>query len=130
MIFNENIKIATTQYALDEFANWQTYQDKIESFIKSAKEQQANIILFPEYAGLDLCKSNNSLLDQFNHLQNLLDQYIKLYQTLSKQYQIYIQPGSLPIKFSENLFHNRAYLFSPNGNYGYQNKIKLNKKNK
>lgn len=125
MIFTGNIKIATTQYALDALTNWQAYHNKIESLIKSAKDQGANIVILPEYAGLELIHNGNSLVEQFDHLQNLIEKYILMYQSFAHQYQIYIQPGSLPVKFSENLFHNRAYLFSPNGHYGYQNKIQL-----
>ncbi len=121
-----NIKIATTQYQLDELANWSAYENKIESLIKSAKDQHANLLLLPEYAGLELTDRNNqTLLDQFNHLQSLHEQYIDLYQSLAKRYDIYIQPGSLPVKISNNVFHNRAYLFSPQGNYGHQDKIQL-----
>lgn len=121
-----NIKIATTQYQLDELANWSAYENKIESLIKSAKDQQVNLLLLPEYAGLELThRKSDNLLEQFNHLQSLLEQYIHLYQSLAKRYHIYIQPGSLPVKNTENIFYNRAFIFSPDGNYAYQDKIQL-----
>ncbi len=121
----DNIIIATTQYALNQFVNWSAYENKVEAIIKSAKEQHANLLLLPEYAGLELSNTNNLILEKFNYLQTLIDQYIQLYHSLAQHYQIYIQPGSLPIKVSKNIFHNRAFMFSPNGNYGYQDKIQL-----
>lgn len=123
---DSTIKIATTTYALDQLPDFSAYQNKIEKLVKSAKDQNADLLLLPEYAGMDLTNWNsNNLLEQFNHIQTSLDHYIELFRTLAKQYQMYIQPGSLPVKNDQNGFHNRAYLFSPNGNYAFQNKIQL-----
>ncbi len=121
-----SVKIATTQYQLDQLTDFSAYENKIETLVKSAKDQQADLLLLPEYAGMDLTQwNNNNLLDQFNHIQTLLEKYIALFQTLAKKYELYIQPGSLPVKANQNLFYNRAYFFSPNGNYGHQDKIQL-----
>jgi len=49
-----NFKIATAQYDISFLENWQQYQDKAERWVVEAARQDAKILLFPEYASMEL----------------------------------------------------------------------------
>lgn len=118
------IKIAACQYRLDPSLDWSEYTQKIERLIQEAKATDAQLVLLPEYAGIEIAENN---FDEdgalFSHLQMLLPQYLAFYQTLADQYGLYIQPGTIVAADSSHYFRNRAYFFGPNGKYHYQDKL-------
>lgn len=119
-------RIAIAQYEIEKMPHWQAYEDKIVRLVEQAKENNADLLMMSEYAGLELASwADQHLKKQFEHIQTLLDQYQQLFLSLAEQYQLYIQPGSLPVKEKDGFYRNRAYFFSPNGKISYQDKIKL-----
>ena len=124
------VKIATAQYDISFLETWENYQLKTERWVKQAAEQAAKILLFPEYNTMELASLfpeviYSSLNDQLIALQTLHDAYLNLFQGLAQEYQCYIQAGSFPVQISEGIYHNRAYLFMPNGERDYQDKIMM-----
>jgi predicted amidohydrolase len=117
--------ITVTNYELQNLANWQAYADKIRLLVAASKKTQSSLLALPEYAGIELCGwITGSLEDQFAAMQNHLDDYIKLYQSLAHEYQLYIQPGSLPVKDGSH-YKNRAYFFGKHGEVTFQDKMIL-----
>lgn len=126
MMQDDRVKITIVQYEIEQLPHWQAYEDKIVRIIEQAKEQDVNLLTMSEYAGLELASWNpNKLAQQFEHIQKLLGQYQQLFLALAQQYQLYIQPGSLPVKGKDGYYRNRAFLFSPDGKIAYQDKIFL-----
>lgn len=120
------IQVCASQYRLETLPNWQAYAQKSEQLIQQAKNKGAQLILLPEYAGVEMaCGQFVSELALFTHLQPLLGQYLAFYQTLAQRYQIYIQPGTVVQEIMAGQFVNRAYFFGPSGNYGSQDKLHL-----
>ncbi len=118
--------IAIAQNEIEHLPNWQAYEDKMLRMVELAKENQANLLTMSEYSGLELASwIQDKLNKQFNYIQSQLDHYQNLYASLAKQYDIYIQPGTLPVLEQDGYYHNRAYLFSPKGGIAYQDKIHL-----
>lgn len=120
------MKIAVSQYTMELSPNWKAYTSKIEYLVKEAKQQGAELLLLPEYAGIEIaCQyypSDNAL---YQVIQPLIPKYLEFYQQLSSHYQMYIQPGTIMVEVKPGRYANRAYFFSPNGNMGYQDKLKL-----
>jgi predicted amidohydrolase len=48
------IKIASAQYDIGFFKDWPEYQTKIERWVTEAIAANANILVFPEYACMEL----------------------------------------------------------------------------
>lgn len=120
------IRIACSQYQIEELPDWESYVFKIEKLVKDAKKDEANILLMPEYSGIEIaCKKFNTDGELFQALQPLIPKYIGLYQKLAQTNQIYIQAGTIIEKIKSGQFVNRAYFFSPNGTIGYQDKLQL-----
>lgn len=119
------IKIVTCQYQLESLGNWESYTRKITSLVIQAKDQDAQLLLLPEYAGTEIAGWHSSDKQLYAALQPLIPQYLKFYQHLSQHYQIHIQPGTIPVEVSSQQYLNRAYFFGPEGRYGFQDKLQL-----
>lgn len=122
------IKIATAQYDISFLASWQDYQQKVERWVTDAIQQGAQILLFPEYASMELAslfgqEVYSSLSKQLAAMQSVHDGYIDLFRSLAKQCQCLIQPGSFPVEVGPGVYRNRAYLFMPDGKVDYQDKL-------
>ena len=122
-----SIKIAVVQYEIEHLTQWQAFEDKIVRLVEQVKENDADLLLLSEYAGLELAgwETSRELNKQFAHIQTQLNAYQQLFSYLAQHYQLYIQPGTLPVKEQDGSYRNRAYVFSPHGKIGYQDKIHL-----
>jgi len=125
-----NVKIATAQYDISFLENWSSYQSKVERWVVEAAEQDAKILLFPEYASMELASLfgeavYSSLSKQLAAMQSLLDDYLDLFRSLAKKYQCIIQSGTFPVKTDSGAYRNRAYLFMPDGQIDYQDKLMM-----
>ena len=120
------IKIACAQYQMEQLPDLASYVIKIEKLITEAKKQGATLLVLPEYAGVEIaCNKFDTDEELYNALEPLVPKYIDFYQKLAKKYDIYIQAGTIVEKISSDKYSNRAYLFSPTGSYGYQDKLQL-----
>lgn len=126
-----NVKIASAQYDISFLETWANYQRKSERWVREAAEQGAKILLFPEYNTMELASLfseaiYSSLNDQLAALQTTVHEaFLNLFQDLAQQYQCVIQAGSFPVLISEGVYHNRAYLFMPNGEIDFQDKMMM-----
>ncbi|MGR9100141.1 MAG: carbon-nitrogen hydrolase family protein [Gammaproteobacteria bacterium] len=124
------VKIASAQYEISFLENWANYRCKINRWVEDAARENARILLFPEYASMELAsvfekEIYSSLNRQLHAMQALLDDYLDLFSDLAKSHGIYIVSGSFPVKIETGTFRNRAYLFSPDGKIGFQEKIQM-----
>ncbi len=120
------IRIACCQYPIEILTDWHHYTDKITQLVIQAKKQKADLLLLPEYAGIEIaCKQFPTDHALFDALQPHIGNYLAFYSQLAQTQQLYLQAGTILEKTEPNLFANRAYLFSPNGTYGYQDKLQL-----
>ncbi|MDI1278399.1 carbon-nitrogen hydrolase family protein [Methylobacter sp.] len=125
-----NVKIATAQYDISFLENWSSYQSKVERWVVEAAEQDAKILLFPEYASMELASLfgeavYSSLSKQLAAMQSLHDDYLDLFRSLAEKYQCIIQSGTFPVKTDSGAYRNRAYLFMPDGQVDYQDKLMM-----
>jgi len=124
------VKIAAAQYDIGFFENWGNYRQKVERWVGEAADQGAKILLFPEYGSMELASLfgqaiYSSLSKQLEAMQSLLDDYIGLYRELAQKHRCYIQSGTFPVRIDGEIYHNRAYLFMPNGDFDYQDKLMM-----
>jgi predicted amidohydrolase len=124
------VKIAAAQYDIAFLENWEAYRQKIERWVGEAAAEGAKILLFPEYGSMELAslfgrEVYSSLSKQLAAMQSLLDGYIELYKGLAQKHQCYIQSGTFPVRIEDEIYRNRAYLFMPNGEFDYQDKLMM-----
>lgn len=118
--------LATTGYGLENLSSVQQFWDKITLFVQEAKKGGADCLLLPEYAGMDWVFLHQGVgLEQIVNAQESLEDYLKGFQTLAREYDIYIAPGSIFVQSSDHHYRNRCYFFSPEGTFAFQDKMVL-----
>ncbi len=125
-----NIRIATAAYDVSYFSEWPDYAAKLGVWVSDACENGANLLVFPEYAAMELVSLfdsdiQQSLSRQLQALQELLAPYQELHAQLAHEHGVYIVAGTFPCAITGNRYHNRAYLFAPDGACAYQDKIQM-----
>lgn len=122
------VKLAAAQYDVSFLPDWQAYRYKLIYWVETAAAAGAKILLFPEYASMELASLfgedvYSSLTKQLLALQTVHDDYIRLFQDLAQEHKCYIQAGSFPVAVETGVYRNRAYLFYPDSITDYQDKL-------
>ena len=120
------LRLAVAQYPVGEPANWQQAAEKLRRWVAEAAGAGAELLVFPEYAAMELAavfapKLRASLTGQLQALQGLLPEYLALHRTLAVEHGVHLLAGSFPVQLGDGRFVNRAHVFSPQG-MGWQDK--------
>ena len=123
-------KIASAQYDISFLETWENFEAKIRRWVKQAADNKADILLFPEYACLELAslfpkEVYSSLSAQLGALQTLLPDYLQLLKALAGEHRVYIQAGTFPVKHENGEYRNHAYFFTPQGGVDFQEKLTM-----
>lgn len=123
-------KLATAQYDIGFFTQWEEFVDKLESWVSNAAQQNAKLLVFPEYGSMELASLfgeaiYSDLNKQLHAMQTLLSKWHDLHEELAKRYNILILASSFPTEQSDGRFLNRANLFGPDGLIDYQDKLMM-----
>lgn len=122
-----NVTIAAAQYPITEhrtFADWRAH---ITDWVADAARQKAQLVLFPEYGSMELVslfgpEIRLDLRRQVRELDALKEEFCAVFAGLAKQYELVIVAPTLPVLEEGNVL-NRAFVFSPKGLVGYQDKF-------
>ena len=113
------MKVAALQYQYSFPEDFASYKEKITQIVASIKEQEVDLLLFPEYAGCEML----SFVD-IENLDKYLLPYLALFEELAYKHQMIICNGSQLVGTSQGV-RNRSYLFTPNKTVSYQDKCVL-----
>lgn len=124
------IRIATAAYDVGYFSRWADYAAKLSAWVSRASDAGANLLVFPEYASMELVSLfdpdiQQSLAQQLDALQELATPYTDLHAQLAREHGVYIVAGTFPCAVATHRYHNRAHLFAPDGACAYQDKIQM-----
>lgn len=124
-----SVRIAAAQYPIgqpDSLASWQA---KVEHWVGNAAKQGAQLLVFPEYAAMELAAIDNST---GSDLQASLRAVIALgpridahYADLARRYGVVLLGGTRPFGLEDGQVVNRATLYLPDGQAGHQDKIMM-----
>ncbi|WP_375741525.1 carbon-nitrogen hydrolase family protein [Pseudomonas boanensis] len=122
------IRIAACQYAIELHETWESYAAHLHGLCREAAEAGAQLLVLPEYAGLVLTgqlprEERSDLLASIAGIQPLLGRWLALCADIARQFDLYLLPGSLPVRDADGLYRNRAWLFGPDGFLGSQDKL-------
>lgn len=121
------IKVASAQYPIAPHETLNDWKNYTEKWVKSAVDQQADMLVFPEYGSMELVSVLPTAVQQDLHLQiaemqQLLAFFRETFTTLAQKYNAIIIAPSFPVKVGEQYF-NRVYVYSQKGEVGYQDKL-------
>lgn len=88
----------------------------------------ARLLVFPEYGGMELAALfpepvPSDLACQLEAVASLVPEVTALHAALARRHGVYILGASLPAQIGPGRFHNRAFLYGPDGGFGFQDKI-------
>ncbi|MEZ5535016.1 MAG: carbon-nitrogen hydrolase family protein [Thiolinea sp.] len=129
----DHCKVALAQYPVDYFETIAEFREKLEHWVKTAASEGAQLLLFPEYAAMELCSLldkplQNDLQGQLQAMQAYLPLFLETHQQLAQQYQVTLVAGSFPVKIpspeqpEHTIYVNRSHVIHPDGRIDFQDK--------
>ncbi|MFG6594745.1 carbon-nitrogen hydrolase family protein [Sulfitobacter sp. 1A13368] len=120
------MKIATAAYPLDVLTSWAQYEDKLAHWVAEAAVQGAELLVFPEYAAMELATLDGAevagdLERSLFSVSDKLEEADRLHVKLAAEHNVHIVAGSGPAA-TESRPVNRARLITPSGQIGVQDK--------
>jgi predicted amidohydrolase len=138
------VRVAACQYPIEPVGTVAAWAQKMERMIAEAARAGAQLLVMPEYAGVELVSVlpkpiQADLRLQLDHLQELLPVYRETCSTLARRYCVYLLAGSMPERTPVSLgppgtspdarggeeFRNRAWLYGPSGEGGFVEKLQM-----
>jgi predicted amidohydrolase len=124
------LRVAAAQYDIGAFQHWTEYAEKIERWTCDAAANGARLLVFPEYASMELVSLFGSrvgadLAAQLGELQQYRERFIELHRALARLHRVTIVAGSFPVVVDGGACHNRVHVVAPNGAVGTQDKIHM-----
>jgi predicted amidohydrolase len=121
------VTFAAAQYPISQHESFDHWKLHTEKWVKDAVQQQAQVLLFPEYASMEITsifseEVQADIHQQVLELQHLKNSFCEVFKTLANQYKIIIVAPSFPVLEKGKVF-NRAFVFSPKGLVGFQDKF-------
>lgn len=122
-----HVVVATAQYPITEHAGFAAWQEHTERWVAEAAIKGAQLLLFPEYGSMEIVSVfeeavRQDIRRQVTELDVIKSDFCNTFELLAKKYGVIIIAPSIPI-VENGLHHNRAYVFSPGGMAGYQDKF-------
>ena len=124
------MKIAAAAYHPQWHPSWNDMQAKLTSWVADAAGQGAELLVFPEYAGVEAGligspdAASKTATQWSAHLAKHASAWASFHADLAKQYGVYIVAGSLPWSTPRGLV-NAAAFCAPDGTWAVQEKLIL-----
>ena len=123
------MKIAAAAYPIEWHNRWNEYVGKLRVWVRTAAENGAELLVFPEYGALELTSLAGE--DNASDLQRSIDAVSarigdvdELHASLAREFEVHICAASAPVRGrGGGTTHNRARLFAPDGSRGVQDKL-------
>ncbi|MGR8947701.1 MAG: carbon-nitrogen hydrolase family protein [Gammaproteobacteria bacterium] len=124
------LRVATAAYDVEFLGSWSTFEEKLSRWVRDAADRGAKLLLFPEYAAMELVSVfepgiRASLERQLVELQSLLPRFINLHARLAREHGVHIAAGSFPVAIEPGCYRNRVHVFGADGDTVYQDKIQM-----
>lgn len=124
------LKIAAAQYPLHPVASMAAWQEKLRGWVSDGAATGADILLFPEYAALELAATSGpeiagDLSQSLDHVASLAGPRTECFVSLAREFGVHIVTPSGPVQTDDGRFVNAAQLITPDGLVGEQHKLMM-----
>ena len=120
-------RIACAQYPIEAMKSLDDWREKIGRWVEEAARAGARLLLFPEYASMEIAASDPATMGDLDAslrtvmaLGEAMDAH---HAALAAAHDVHILGASRPYGLADGRIVNRARLFAPNGCTGHQDKI-------
>lgn len=124
------VNVAVAQYDIGFFEHWSQFSDKLTQWVKEAAENDADLLVFPEYGSMELAslfgkEIYSDLTKQLHTMQDVFADWQELHLQLARQYNVMLLASTFPVLQLDGTFRNRAHLYQPSGLIGFQDKLMM-----
>lgn len=121
-----NVTIASAQYPVTYHHSFADWAQHTETWVHEAVRHNAQLLLFPEYASMELVslfslEIQSDLAWQLLEMEGLRNDFCNVFADLAERYEVAIVAPSFPVQVDDKTV-NRCYVFGPQGRSGYQDK--------
>ncbi|VEF49322.1 amidohydrolase [Bacillus freudenreichii] len=122
-----DLTVSAVQYFIREITEEEEFVQQVEKVVSQAMEDNPNFILFPEFFTTQLMclLPKGTEYDLVRGLDQYTGLYINLFRRLSISNKVHIIGGTHVVQDENGRWVNRCYMFYPDGNFVYQDKIHL-----
>lgn len=122
------VTVAAAQYPVEFLGRWEKFEQKITTMVREAVAENAQLLLFPEYACLELASLFSptiyrSMSAQLEAMQSLLPDFRALHSHLAQEFAVTLVAASFPVQLTDGSYRNRAYVCTPDGAVDFQDKL-------
>ncbi len=122
------MKIAAAAYPIDWHNRWNDYVGKLRLWVRTAAEQGAELLLFPEYGAMELAslageENAKDLAKSIDAVGARIKDVDDLHGSLAREFEVHICAASAPLRRAEGRPVNRARFFAPDGSFEVQDKL-------
>jgi predicted amidohydrolase len=123
------LRVAACEYPVEFLSSLEEWKAKLRRLCSAAASQGATLLVFPEYAAVELTallppQVRADLRESLRALQPMRDEFVAAHRVLAQELNVTILAGSYPWEV-DGRFVNRAWLCTPDGTVGYQDKIMM-----
>lgn len=121
------LTIAAAQYPIHRVPDFDGWREKMAAWAEDAASRGAQLLVFPEYAALELAAALpdevcQDIRAQLGAVADMGEAWLAHHRYLTARYDVFILAGSIPV-FVDGRLHNRSWLIAPDGSAGYQDKL-------
>lgn len=124
------MKVALARYAVQAPAGFDAFAERQDALLGEAAAQGARITVLPEYLSLELgatfdAATRGDLHASLAALQQHHDDWLALFAQLARKHALLVAAGTFLLDIGNGRYRNRAYVFTPDGRQGFQDKLQL-----
>jgi predicted amidohydrolase len=125
------VRVAACAYPIETPASFEVYAEKQARWVEAAAERGAALLVFPEYASVELTSAlpeseRGDLQRELRALQPFLPGLLATFAELASKHRVHILGPSFPeFDVARGSFHNRARLHTPDGRAGVVEKVQM-----
>ncbi len=127
---NAGFKVAAAQYPFDELSSFAEWEDKMRRWVRDGAATGADLLLFPEYAALELAATfGTSVASDLKYSLHKVAEgagaRTEIQVALAAEFGVHLVTGSGPVQTNDGRYVNAAQLITPQGLIGEQQKLMM-----
>jgi predicted amidohydrolase len=123
------MKLAAAAFPIDWHNRWNDYVGKLRVWVRTAAEQGAELLAFPDYGALEIASlaGEDNARDAARSIDAVsarIKDVDDLHGSLAREFKVHICAASGPVR-DHGTPYDRARLFAPDGTFAHQDKLTL-----
>lgn len=124
------MKIAVAKYTVGCPADFDAFAARQRQVLAQARAAGAGVAVLPEYLSLELAATLGAPVFADLHaslagIQRYREDWLALYRQLARELDLHVLAGSFLLDTGDGRYRNRCDWFTPDGRYGWQDKLQL-----